>query len=552
MSVSARGWPSSTASSSPAREGRRLQLVFAGAALAVLGVASLSAPELWVRPWVPAAVGLIALATLIALGSGRRGSRLAPASLPLVPVLDLLAVVVLHADAEIPRNVGLLACFPAFWLGFSQRRRGLVITAIAGLVLGAGMALRIPSTEGVVLTANSVGAVLIPVSLIGAAWLAQRYTEHLERQQAALLQREQERGALLQQHAADGILLDAIFETVRIGLVLIDASGQVERINPTLRDHPAMQGSGARAAMLDATFLELESRRPIRRPETPFVRAARGESFDNDVVWAQRPGQDLIAITVSSRPLMVDGDFRGSIVAVDDVTSYMRMLEDRDEFVALVSHELRTPLTSIGGYLELVLDEELPEHVVGWLHTMRRNTARLRALVEDLLIVGEMARGELRLEVERIDLRELAQDAVALLAHRARRRGVRLELVDGPSAWADGDPRRIAQVIENLISNGIKYTRDDGSVQVVVTDDGDGPTIAVSDDGIGMEPEEAARVFERFFRSAEARASGVQGAGLGLWICSMISQAHGGSLRFTSRRGVGSTATFSLPAAAQR
>lgn len=535
----------------PQREARTLQLVFALAIALLLVVLSLVDPQVWRMPFVPCTAVLVVLATVAsAVGATRPGVVTWPSLV--APILDLAAVAVLLLDPHVPRIAALLAVFPAFWLGFRARKRGIAISAAASVAMVLGMVAQLFVAAGTTLTANAVGALLLPISLIGASWLAHQTTRRLERQQAALLQREQERGALLQQHAADGILLDAIFETVRIGLVLIDASGQVERINPTLRDHPAMQGSGARAAMLDATFLELESRRPIRRTETPFVRAARGESFDNEVVWAQRPGHDLIAITVSSRPLMVDGEFRGSIVAVDDVTSYMRMLEDRDEFVALVSHELRTPLTSIGGYLELVLDEELPEHVIGWLHTMRRNTARLRALVEDLLIVGEMARGELRLEVERIDLRELAQDAVGLLAHRARRRGVRLDLVDGPSAWVDADPRRIAQVVENLVSNAIKYTRDDGSVQVVVTDDGDGATVAVSDDGIGMEPEEAARVFERFFRSAEARASGVQGAGLGLWICSMISQAHGGSLRFTSRRGVGSTATFSLPAAPQR
>src|SRR5690606_15053724 len=119
---------------------------------------------------------------------------------------------------------------------------------------------------------------------------------------------------------------------------------------------------------------------------------------------------------------------RGSIASIDDVTNYMRMLEDRDDFVALVSHELRTPLTSIAGYLEIALDEELPDDLRSWLETAQRNSNRLRALVEDLLVVGEMSRGEVQLQATEVDLRALAADAVGLLEHRARRKRVSLRL----------------------------------------------------------------------------------------------------------------------------
>jgi signal transduction histidine kinase len=111
------------------------------------------------------------------------------------------------------------------------------------------------------------------------------------------------------------------------------------------------------------------------------------------------------------------------------------------------------------------------------------------------------------------------------------------------------DPRRVSQVVENLISNGIKYTSDDGFVEVRVDVEGTDARLQVVDDGPGVEAEEAVRVFERFYRSSSARASGVQGAGLGLWICRMIVQAHGGAIAFESEVGAGSVATVRLPAA---
>lgn len=102
-------------------------------------------------------------------------------------------------------------------------------------------------------------------------------------------------------------------------------------------------------------------------------------------------------------------------------------------------------------------------------------------------------------------------------------------------------------MIENYVSNGIKYTRDDGGVEVRVEAIGPDARLRVVDDGPGLQAAEAARVFERFFRSQDARASGVPGAGLGLWICRMIVQAHGGSVDFESEPGRGSTASFRLP-----
>lgn len=530
----------------PHEEALRLQLVFLCSVALVLGVMTLVSPAVWAGPWMPIGGGVLLVAT--ALAAALAVGRERPAHwLAAVPLLDLAAVVALLGADDVPRILALLAVYPSFWLGFSARGRGIAVVGVAAAIVAAGMVARVATTAGVTLTANAVGAVLVPLSLVGAAWLALRTVRRVERQQAVLLQREQERGALLGRSAVDGALLDAIFETVRIGLVLLDPDGRVERMNPTLARHPAMAGETPEGAMADAVFLDLESREPIERSSTPFIRAARGESFDNAVQWAHRPGQDMLAITVSSRPLIVDGAFRGSIVAVDDVTTYMRMLADRDDFVALVSHELRTPLTSIAGYVELVLEEELPERIADWLQTVRRNSTRLQGLVEDLLIVGEMTRGELRLARASVDLRAVAEETVALLEHRARRRDVHLRLLPGPGVPVDADPRRIAQVAENLVSNAIKYVEEGGSIEVLVEGDAERATVSVVDDGPGVAPEEAARVFERFYRSPDARASGVQGAGLGLWICSMIMRAHGGSIRFDSTPGVGSTASFSLP-----
>ena len=525
---------------------RKLQVPYALLAATVLLVMGIADPRVWSNPWAWTAVGILAIATIIALiatqlpaGSGRARA--------VVPTLDLAAIAVLLVDASAPRTLALLAVLPAFWIGIVAGRRGIAIVAAVSAVIAAILGVHLAGTTGTLLTANAVGTVLIPASLMAAAWSAHYYSRLLERQQRTLLERERERTEIARKAAADATLIDAVFETARIGLMLLDPEGRIERVNPTMRDHPAMAG-GSVATMLDgARFLEIDTRRRIRHSRTPLVRAARGEAFDNVDCWIDRPGSDPVAVRMSSRPIMLDGEFRGSIASIDDVTNYMRMLEDRDDFVALVSHELRTPLTSIAGYLEIALDEDLPDDLRAWLETAQRNSNRLRALVEDLLVVGEMSRGEVQLQATEVDLRALATDAVALLDHRARRKRVSLRLADGVGAMVEGDARRLSQVIENLISNGIKYTHDDGDVEVRVEVDGQDAVVSVRDDGPGVRPEEVERVFERFYRSASARASQLPGAGLGLWICRMIVHAHGGSIAFSSEQGVGSVASFRLP-----
>lgn len=527
---------------------RRLQLPYAVLVTVVLAVMTIADPGSWQSVSMLVGAGGFAIATAAALLERRLRGGMAWTRWA-VPVIDIASSAVLLADSHAPRTLALLAVLPAFWIGIVAGRRGIAIVALVSAAIAAILGVHLSGTTGTTLTANAVGTVLIPASLIAAAWSAHYYSRRLERQQRALLERERERTEIARKAAADATLIDAVFETARIGLMLLDPEGRIERVNPTLREHPAIAGDSV-ATMLDGVrFLEIDTRRRIRHSMTPFVRAARGEAFDNLDCWISRPGGDLVAVRMSSRPIMLDGEFRGSIASIDDVTAYMRMLEDRDDFVALVSHELRTPLTSIAGYLEIALDEELPDDLRSWLETAQRNSNRLRALVEDLLVVGEMSRGEVQLQATEVDLRALAADAVALLEHRARRKRVSLRLADGPSAIVEGDARRLSQVIENLVSNGIKYTHDDGDVEVRVELDGQEAVVSVHDDGPGVRPDEIERVFERFYRSTSARASQLPGAGLGLWICRMIVHAHGGSIDFSSELGVGSVASFRLPRA---
>jgi PAS domain S-box-containing protein len=230
-----------------------------------------------------------------------------------------------------------------------------------------------------------------------------------------------------------------------------------------------------------------------------------------------------------------------------------RLLElDRlkDEFVALVSHELRSPLTSIRGYLELVLDGhagELSDDQKQFLEVVQRGADRLLHLVGDLLFVAQVQAGALALEFASVDLRDLAAQAVEAARPVAEQKGIELVTHVNGVPPVLGDRDRLAQLVDNLLSNALKFTTEGGRVEVVVADDEDGALVEVRDSGIGIPEAEQKRLFERFFRSSAATKRAIPGTGLGLGIAKAIVDAHGGGIDVESQEGVGTTFRVHLP-----
>ena len=226
----------------------------------------------------------------------------------------------------------------------------------------------------------------------------------------------------------------------------------------------------------------------------------------------------------------------------------MRALAVKDEFVASVSHELRTPLTSVLGHLELLEQrEDLPADVRAQLAVVDRNAARLQMLVSDLLYVAQEADASLQVVRVAADAAAVVRDAVE--AARPLAAAVKVDLVtDLPdSLVAMFDPQRLRQVVDNLVSNGIKYTDRGGQVRVALPDLEDRLEIRVSDTGIGIAPEDQDRLFSRFYRADVERVRITPGTGLGLSIVRSIAEGCGGGVHVESEVGVGSTITVWIP-----
>ena len=222
----------------------------------------------------------------------------------------------------------------------------------------------------------------------------------------------------------------------------------------------------------------------------------------------------------------------------------------KDDFVASVSHELRTPLTSINGYLELVTDDEageLGDEQRHFLGIVRRNAERLLRVVGDLLFVAQFKASEIAMERGPVDLASLAEHAVDAVRPRAAEHGIEVRLACGTLAPMEGDADRLGQVIDNLLTNAVKFTPEGGCVNVTLVAAEGLVKLEVSDTGMGVSEEDLVHLFDRFFRTSDARVQAIQGTGLGLSIVAAIVEAHGGSVEVESEVGVGTTFRVVLP-----
>jgi signal transduction histidine kinase len=223
----------------------------------------------------------------------------------------------------------------------------------------------------------------------------------------------------------------------------------------------------------------------------------------------------------------------------------------KDEFIATVSHELRTPLTSINGYVEMLLEEgadPLTDEQRGFLTTVQRGSARLQRLMNDLLLTAQVRAGHLDIQTTSTDVVEIARQAVEGAQAHAGRKTLQLSLT-APSHLIviEADVVRMGQAIDNLISNAIKFTPENGRVDVTLAQNEGRVTLTVADTGMGMTAADVDRLFERFFRTDSAQAQQIQGSGLGLPIVKAIIEAHDGTITVTSEPNIGTSFVISLP-----
>lgn len=287
-------------------------------------------------------------------------------------------------------------------------------------------------------------------------------------------------------------------------------------------------------------------------PVMPMVQAmTEGVTVTGVELVVRTPGGASVPVVASAAPLKNDeGEIDAVVGVFQDVAPLKEAERLRDEFISVVSHELRSPLTPIRGFAQIMareLDKEGGhERHVAWLQTLQQHTDRLTRLVDDLLDVSRMRAGRLRVLREEVDLVDLCRALVESKRASQSTHEIVLDTDMGSlTAWMDGD--RVHQIIDNLVSNAIKYT-DGGTITVGLAREPDGDIrISVSDEGYGIPQRERESLFTAFYRARSANESAVPGLGLGLYIVRELVLAHNGTISVDEAAGGGARFTVELP-----
>jgi two-component system phosphate regulon sensor histidine kinase PhoR len=239
----------------------------------------------------------------------------------------------------------------------------------------------------------------------------------------------------------------------------------------------------------------------------------------------------------------------GAVLVLHDVTGLKHLERIRTDFVANASHELKTPITAIRGLAEtMVGDADVDrDTLLGFMRRIHSQSIRLSQLVLDLMTLSRLEADPATESFTRINFSELTARAVQAATAAAELKQQRLSLKLPPAPLAvRGDNQNLSQLVDNLIDNAIKYTPEQGRIEVRLARQGSELLLEVEDNGIGIAPQHQARVFERFYRIDKVRSQSLGGTGLGLSIVRNIAERHGGSVAVSSQPGRGSVFSFRM------
>ena len=345
-----------------------------------------------------------------------------------------------------------------------------------------------------------------------------RQRSEIDRQMRALKQKSEE--------------FNQIIDNMQEGLALLDDKGRVLSMNPAARRIYA-----APADYQGRPFIALERDHEINRAIEQAMDQGHGEAR------CQRQGREY---QLDASRILCEGAPRGAVVLSFDITEQEYAARNRREFTANVSHELKTPLQGIIGSAELIESGMVkPQDMPRFVGHIRTEAARMVTLIGDIIRLSQLDEG-VEMPREETDLLAVCQEAAEHLQDEAQKKRVALT-VEGDPARINGVRRLLYEIVFNLCDNAIKYNVENGSVRVLVKNVGDGASVAVSDTGVGIPPEDQSRVFERFYRVDKSHSKASGGTGLGLSIVKHAVQYHQGRIQLDSAPGQGTRIQVFFP-----
>jgi two-component system, chemotaxis family, CheB/CheR fusion protein len=335
--------------------------------------------------------------------------------------------------------------------------------------------------------------------------------------------------------------LSAVIASMADAVLVVDVRGREVLTN------------SAFAMFMKSSHLRIEDHegRPVPEDNTPTVRAARGESFTMDFRMRDGDGKQRWFEAIG-RPVQPESGSRHESVFIIRDTTERSLRRLQDEFLSIASHELRTPLTVLHGYLQVLRRTLQPraddEALTRYVELSLGQSRRLQLLVKDLLDVGRLQTGKLRLDFDLVDVAQLVRNMCETGLLLAPDHPIHVDADDQP-LYVKGDAPRLEEAIQNLLTNAATYSPEGAQIDVWLSTVKGDVEIRVIDQGKGIPTEDLPLVFSKFFTVSGPDRATSKGLGLGLFIAQELISAHGGSISAESNPGQGATLTIRLPLA---
>ncbi|GAA4692793.1 HAMP domain-containing sensor histidine kinase [Nocardioides nanhaiensis] len=463
-----------------------------------------------------------------------------------LPVGDLLgATLMVLADPGFAAGVLLLFSLPVVWLAFEFGRPGLLVGLTTTGVVGVWAYL---DGSGSDLPPGSPAVLVTTLFVMGLGVVAHLMSGILHRVGETLQVRADEVDAAFALATERLEVMNGVMESIGVGVAVqqvgtppvLNASAQA--MTSRMGASPAAFGAGG-----DHVFTS-PGRTSVAPQDQVAARALAGEEFAGVMHWIGLPGDQRVIVSSARQLLGPGGERWASVLAMWDATELVDAIEVREDFLTTISHELRTPLTAITASMDLLTGppgDLRPEDGARLLGAVTRNTEILRARIEELLTVGDST--EIPLRPARTDVTALVREALSKHDSQVAASSVTLVESVEPEVRAEVDPTLFEQVVDNLVSNAVKYTGAGGRVSVSLHGDRERLVLSVVDSGSGMTFDEQRQVFQRFYRAPSARTAAIQGLGIGLCLVKSIVERHQGEIDLRSSVGVGTAVTVTLP-----
>lgn len=356
---------------------------------------------------------------------------------------------------------------------------------------------------------------------------------------------KKEREERLLELAYEKTRLNTVINSIVDGVLIVNKNGETALFNPAALKYLNLNDLPLEKYCLDILPSELA--------ET-IKKIIEKEKYEQTAYSTQieiKPNKELVIEAVCSPIPHPNSQIAGAAVVISDITEHKKIEAIKNQFVSMVAHELKTPIAAVLGYIKIILDKSLnitPEQAESYL---QRSYSRLQGLLEmvnDLLDISRMELKTKQLEIKELDLVEIIKSTIEFLEFEIEKKKIKT-IFNPPAEFPKikADQSQISRLFTNLISNAIKYNKEEGEIRIRLRVDGKYAVVEVEDTGIGMSEKEKANLFSEFYRIKNEKTRGIPGTGLGLSIVKRIVETYSGKIEVVSEPNKGSNFIVYLP-----